>query len=72
MNEKLNLVLEIIGWGLIGVVAVIVVFELLGIIHSPTEISLDTLITTGILALLIETRVKLSLLWSDFKKRKEI
>ena len=50
----------------------IVVFELLGIIHSPAEISLDTLITTGILALLVETRVKLGLLWSDFKKRKEI
>ncbi|OGI14740.1 hypothetical protein A3K63_02560 [Candidatus Micrarchaeota archaeon RBG_16_49_10] len=72
MDEKLSLLLEIIGWGLIGTTLVFIALKLVGVIHSPTESTLDTLLTTGILALLVETRVKIGLLWSDFKRRKNI
>ncbi len=72
MEEKISLFLEIIGWGLITTAILFLILKLLGIVHSPTESTLDTLLTTGILALLMETRVKLGLLWSDFRKRKKI
>ena len=72
MDERITLALEIIGWGLIGAVILFVLLKILGIIHSPPEPTLDTLLTTGILALLVEMRVKLGLLWSDFRKRKEL
>ncbi|GEM_PF-2003577 len=68
--DRITSLLEIIGWGLIGAVILFVLFRVLGVIHSPVELTPDTLLTTGILVLLIEMRVKLGLLWSDFKRRK--
>jgi len=68
--DRITSVLEIIGWGLIGVVLFFVLLKVLGLIHSPQEITLDTVLTTGILILLIEMRVKMGLLWADFKNRK--
>jgi len=68
--DRITLALEIIGWGLIGAVIFFVLLKVLGLIHSPQEITLDTVLTTGIIVLLIEMRVKLGLLWDDFKKRK--
>jgi len=75
-KETLDLILGIIAWGLIAFAVLIIILEWLGIIGSPpiTEILLG-----GILAelLRIETKfkefnVKLNLLWSDLKKRKEL
>jgi len=63
--DRITLVLEIIGWGLIGAVIFFVLLKVLGLIHSPQEITLDTVLTTGILVLLIEMRVKLGLLWDE-------
>jgi len=68
--DRITLALEIIGWGLIGAVIFFVLLKVLGLIHSPQEITLDTVLTTGIIVLLIEMRVKLGLLWGDFKTRK--
>jgi len=68
--DRITLALEIIGWGLIGAVIFFVLLKVLGLIHSPQEITLDTVLITGILVLLIEMRVKLGLLWGDFKTRK--
>jgi len=68
--DRITSALEIIGWGLIGAAIFVVLLKILGLIHSPQEITLDTVLTTGILVLLIEMRVKLGLLWADFKKRK--
>ena len=70
--DRITLILEIIGWGLIGAAIFFILLKVLGVLHSPPELTLDTLLTTGILVLLIEMRVKLGLLWSDFKKRKEL
>lgn len=68
--DRITLALEIIGWGLIGTVLLFVLLKVTGLIHSPQEITLDTVLTTGIIVLLIEMRVKLGLLWTDFKRRK--
>jgi len=68
--DRITSALEIIGWGLIGAAIFVVLLKVLGLIHSPQEITLDTVLTAGILVLLIEMRVKLGLLWADFKKRK--
>jgi len=67
--DRITLALEIIGWGLIGAVIFLVLLKVLGLIHSPQEITLDTVLTTGILVLLIDMRVKLGLLRGDFKKK---
>lgn len=72
MNKLLSIVLEIIGWGLIIVAILFILLKLFGIIHSPAGLTLDSMLTAGILSLLVETRVKLGLIWSDFKKRKDI
>lgn len=75
-KELLDRILGIIAWGLIAFAVLAIILKWLGIIGSPpfTEILLG-----GILAelLRIETRfkefgIKLNLLWSDFKKRKEL
>ena len=75
-GEIVDRILGIIAWGLILFALLIILLKLLGIIGSPpvTEILLG-----GVLAelLRIETKfrefnVKLSLLWDEFKKRKEL
>ena len=75
-KELLDRILGIIAWGLIGFAVLAIILKLLGIISSPpiTEILLG-----GVLVelLRVETRfkefsVKLNLLWSDFRKRKEL
>ena len=40
--DRITLALEIIGWGLIGAVIFFVLLKVLGLIHSPQEITLDT------------------------------
>jgi len=64
--------LEIIGWGLILAGIIIILLEIFGILHSPSALEVNNLITAGILALLVEMRVKIELLWQDFKKRKKL
>ena len=75
-GEIVDRILGIIAWGLILFALLIILLKLLGIIGSPpvTEI----LLGGGLAELLrIETKfrefnVKLSLLWDEFKKRKEL
>lgn len=72
INEKILESLRIVGWGLIVVALIFAVLMYSGLIHSPSELLINNLITGGILAIVIETRVKFELVWSEFKKRKEI
>jgi len=65
-------ILEIIGWGLILAGIILILLEIFGILHSPSALDVNNLITAGILALLVEMRVKIELLWQDFKKRKRL
>jgi len=46
--------------------------EIFEILHSPSALDVNNLITAGILTLLVEMRVKIELLWQDFKKRKRL
>jgi len=39
---------------------------------TPSALDVNNLITAGILTLLVEMRVKIELLWQDFKKRKRL
>jgi len=64
--------LEIIGWGLILAGIILILLEIFGILHSPSALDVNNLITAGILTLLVEMRVKIELLWQDFKKRKRL
>ena len=64
--------LEIIGWGLILAGIIIILLEIFEILHSPSALDVNNLITAGILTLLVEMRVKIELLWQDFKKRKRL
>jgi hypothetical protein len=73
--KTLDKILGIIAWGLIGFAVLSIILKILGLINSPpiTEILLGG---TLIELLRIETKIKefnikLSLLWSDLKKRKE-
>ena len=75
-KEMLDRILGIIAWGLILFAVLSLLLKLLGIIGSPpiTEILLSGIL---IELLRIETKfkefsVKLSLLWSDLKKRKAL
>ncbi|MBS3080643.1 hypothetical protein J4221_04180 [Candidatus Pacearchaeota archaeon] len=80
IKELIIKVLGIVAWGLILFAIIAFVLKLLGIISSPpiTEIILG-----GILIELIRLesrlnkeitpiKIKQSILWSDFKKRREI
>ncbi len=49
---------------------ILVVLKSIGWLHSPTSLSLETLLTVGILIELGRIETKMSLLWNDFKKRK--
>ena len=64
--------MEIIGWGLILAGIILILLEIFGILHSPSALDVNNLITAGILTLLVEMRVKIELLWQDFKKRKRL
>ena len=75
-RELLDRILGVIAWGLIAFAVLAIILKWLDIIGSPpiTEILLG-----GVLVelLRIETKfkefsVKLSLVWSDLKKRKEL
>jgi len=72
MKEKFDRIIEIIGWGLIATALFILFLKLVGAVHSPAEVTLETLLTAGILVLLGDMRAKLGMLWEDFKKRKKI
>jgi len=72
MNEKLDLFLKIIGWSLITFAILVILLKLLGIVHSPSELTLDSLLTIGILIELGRLETKISLLWSEFKKKKKL
>ena len=74
-KELLDRILGIIAWGLIAFALLAALLKWLGIIGSPpiTEILLGAVLVE---LLRIETKfkefgVKLSLVWSDFRKRKE-
>jgi hypothetical protein len=77
MRREIRDALEIIAWGLIGFSILIVLLKWLGIIHSP-ELVLESLLAGlvfGFISMKAEIRemkVKLELLWLDFKKRKKL
>lgn len=79
IKERILWILRIIGWGLIIAGIIFTILMALGFISSPSELAVSNLLTTGILALFLEMRVKFesvrtkfALVWSDFKKRKKI
>jgi len=75
MRREVRDALEIIAWGLIGFSILIILLKWLGIIHSP-ELVLESLLAGlvfGFVSMKVEIRemkVKLELIWLDFKKRK--
>jgi hypothetical protein len=71
-KKKIHRIVEIIGWGLIATALFILILKLAGIIHSPAEVTIETLLDAGILVLLGDMRAKLGILWEDFKKRKKL
>ncbi|MBS3056485.1 MAG: hypothetical protein J4473_03565 [Candidatus Aenigmarchaeota archaeon] len=64
--------LEIIGWGMIAVSLFFGLLMALGFVHSPPELLLNNLLTTGVLVLVVESRVKIGLLWSEFRGLSEV
>ncbi len=75
-KPTIRTILGIIAWGLIVFAVIAVILKWLGVVNSPP---ITELLLTGILAelLRLETKfkdfhVRLNLLWSDFRKRKEI
>ncbi|MBI2675301.1 MAG: hypothetical protein HYX24_02495 [Candidatus Aenigmarchaeota archaeon] len=72
VSDKVDFALRILAWGIIGTVVAVVLLKALGVIHSPADISLDTLLTGAVLIELGRIEAKLSLLWQDFKKRKKV
>lgn len=69
-KETIDLILRILAWGLILTTIILILLESAGVLHSPTLLSLETLLTVGILIELGRIDIKMSLLWDDFKKRK--
>lgn len=79
VKEKIDLILGILAWGLIALVITLVVLKMVGVLHSPTEITFETIIMSGIFLELarLETKIgimseRYSLLWKDFIKRKRL
>jgi hypothetical protein len=77
MRREIRDALEIIAWGLIGFSILIILLKWIGIIHS-SELVLESLLAGlvfGFISMKAEIRemkVKLELLWLDFKKRKKL
>jgi hypothetical protein len=77
MRREIRDTLEIIAWGLIGFSILIILLKWLGIIHSP-ELVLESLLAGlvfGFVSMKTEVRemkVKLELIWLDFKKQKKL
>jgi hypothetical protein len=77
MRREIRDALEIIAWGLIGFSILIILLKWLRIIHSP-ELVLESLLAGlvfGFVSMKTEIRemkVKLELVWLDFKKRKKL
>jgi hypothetical protein len=77
MRKEIKDALEIIAWGLIGFAILVILLRWLGIIHSP-ELVLESLLAglvfgfISIKSEIREIKVKLELLWLDFKKRKKL
>ena len=72
MDERIGMALEITGWGLIAVGISLLLLKLLGVIHSPSELLINNFLTVGVVALLVEMRVRVGLLWSGFKNIEEL
>jgi len=77
LSETIDKILRIIIWGAVGFVVLIVVLKAVGVIHSP-EYIVETLVGIMLADLLRlegvmkEMKLKLNMLWSEFKKRKKI
>lgn len=77
MRREIRDALEIISWGLIGFAILVIVLRLFGIIHSP-ELVIEALLgglIFGFVTLKSDMKgmkIRLDLLWSDFKRRKKL
>ena len=85
-KELINRILEILAWGFIIFGVSVILLKALGVIHSPSELTLEKIIGAGILLELGRSRSefgkisgrftvlesKIDMIWSDFKKRKKI
>jgi len=79
-KQIINIILGIIAWGLISFALLVAVLKWFNIIGSPPiiEILLGGMIIelirieTRLGKELSEIKIKLNILWNDFKKRKEL
>jgi len=85
-KEYIDLALKLIAFSLIVFALLLIVLELVGVIHSPSDLMIQLLIggsflievihlerTLGdIKAELGDVKSKANIMWSDFKKRKKI
>jgi len=77
LSETLDKILRIIVWGAVGFIVLVLILKSVGVIHSP-EYIIETLV--GIIladlfrleGVMKEMKIKLNMLWSEFKKRKKI
>jgi len=77
LSETVDKILRIIVWGVVAFIILIITLKAVGIIRSP-EYIIETLIGVMLADLfrlegaMKEMKLKLDMVWSEFKKRKKI
>lgn len=69
-KEIIDLVFRILAWGLMLTAIILILLKAVGLLHSPSPLSLETLLAVGILIELGRLETKISLLWDDFRRRR--
>jgi hypothetical protein len=72
MDKTSDLILRIIAWSLLLIGFIFLLLMATGVISSPEETLLNTLIVAGVLLEIGRLESRVSVLWKDFEKRKRI